>query len=438
MNSSMYPKFKLVVRYKFEFHKRKVKLTARKRGRMKRFLRTKDEAAPAMNSLAKLGRPYPAQRQMKVFAYQARDLAARDDNGLSDPYLIVQYCGQRLQTKVVKNNCNPQWLDILSESVMVPQPSSYAPDIKLMVFDKDMFSQHDLIGRCSVSYDRAINMTKPEWFALEDEDGNKDLGELYLAFEFIDPNHSGRPKFSMNQNWQTYYLSILTLGVRNIRSSLPIMKSQIKYATNDGKFHVTKRSSRPSAKNANFLSVHKLELKLPEDIEMAPAVSVVCNDVKFGIMELLVGTSTIHLRDFMVPTGVHTWIVKETGSLQIVDDKQIQQEIDAELEAEKLVREAEQMAERAASQQVEREADTYLMGADMASKLQQQKRWDLYESWLVDTNPPSPLPNDKEENLKQWQDDTPRTAQEDSATKSIFGRSTANVGDDECHHAESR
>ena len=72
----------------------------------------KADVVKSFSGVAIMGRPYPRQFKLSVFAFQAFDLEARDDSGLSDPYLVVRYCGQSIQTKVVKNNVNPQWLSV--------------------------------------------------------------------------------------------------------------------------------------------------------------------------------------------------------------------------------------------------------------------------------------------------------------------------------------
>ncbi|CAO2817527.1 unnamed protein product [Amaranthus hypochondriacus] len=59
----------------------------------------------------------------------------------SDPYVIVTAGSQRLKTRVIKNNCNPEWNDVLTFSVTDPNMV-----IKLTVYDKDTFTKNDKMG----------------------------------------------------------------------------------------------------------------------------------------------------------------------------------------------------------------------------------------------------------------------------------------------------
>lgn len=46
---------------------------------------------------------------LTVRVIEARDLLAKDMNGLSDPYTILQIEGQRIQTKTIEKTLNPVW-----------------------------------------------------------------------------------------------------------------------------------------------------------------------------------------------------------------------------------------------------------------------------------------------------------------------------------------
>jgi Ca2+-dependent lipid-binding protein len=60
---------------------------------------------------------YTWPMKFKVHIHQARNLLAKDDNGLSDPYVIVELEekatkkseAQRFMTSTVKENLNPVW-----------------------------------------------------------------------------------------------------------------------------------------------------------------------------------------------------------------------------------------------------------------------------------------------------------------------------------------
>ena len=69
-----------------------------------------------------MGRPYPKNFKMMVYVYQARNLEALDNSGFSDPFLTVTYCGKKAQTETILETLNPQWMQVLTMNVNVPQP----------------------------------------------------------------------------------------------------------------------------------------------------------------------------------------------------------------------------------------------------------------------------------------------------------------------------
>ncbi|KAG8637502.1 hypothetical protein MANES_15G130500v8 [Manihot esculenta] len=72
------------------------------------------------------------------------NLAVRDI-GSSDPYVIITSGRQKLKTRVVKRNCNPQW----NEDLTLTITDIHAP-IKLEVYDKDTFTGDDKMGDAEI------------------------------------------------------------------------------------------------------------------------------------------------------------------------------------------------------------------------------------------------------------------------------------------------
>ncbi|KAK9050189.1 hypothetical protein SSX86_030842 [Deinandra increscens subsp. villosa] len=58
----------------------------------------------------------------------------------SDPYVVLQLGNQKFKTRVVKNNNNPVWDEVLTLPIFEPLP------IKMEVYDKDRFSRDDEMG----------------------------------------------------------------------------------------------------------------------------------------------------------------------------------------------------------------------------------------------------------------------------------------------------
>ncbi|KAL8142096.1 hypothetical protein V2J09_015128 [Rumex salicifolius] len=69
---------------------------------------------------------------LRVRIKKGINLAVRDHN-TSDPYVVLRLAKQKLKTKVVKNNLNPEWNDDLTLCITDPNQL-----VRLSVYDKDM------------------------------------------------------------------------------------------------------------------------------------------------------------------------------------------------------------------------------------------------------------------------------------------------------------
>ncbi|KAJ1387099.1 C2 domain [Sesbania bispinosa] len=77
---------------------------------------------------------------LRIHVERGVNLAIRDVVS-SDPYVVIKMGKQKLKTRVVKKNLNPEWNDDLTLSISDP----HAP-IQLFVYDKDTFSLDDKMG----------------------------------------------------------------------------------------------------------------------------------------------------------------------------------------------------------------------------------------------------------------------------------------------------
>lgn len=81
---------------------------------------------------------------LRVRIKRGINLAVRDTR-TSDPYIMVTMGEQKLKTRVVKKNCNPEWNEELTLSITnVNEP------IVLTVYDKDTLTGDDLMGDAEI------------------------------------------------------------------------------------------------------------------------------------------------------------------------------------------------------------------------------------------------------------------------------------------------
>ncbi|KAL1338643.1 hypothetical protein HN51_033256 [Arachis hypogaea] len=81
---------------------------------------------------------------LKLRIKKGINLAVRDTSS-SDPYVVVNIGEQKLKTKVIKDNCNPEWNEELILSI-----KDFNTPINLTIYDKDTLSSDDKMGEAII------------------------------------------------------------------------------------------------------------------------------------------------------------------------------------------------------------------------------------------------------------------------------------------------
>ncbi|GAB4828753.1 hypothetical protein Ancab_018422 [Ancistrocladus abbreviatus] len=83
---------------------------------------------------------------LKIRVIRGINLAVRDSiSTTSDPYIVFSVGCQKLKTRVIKGDCNPEWNDELTLTITDPKIP-----IKLNVFDKDTLTDDDEMGTAEI------------------------------------------------------------------------------------------------------------------------------------------------------------------------------------------------------------------------------------------------------------------------------------------------
>lgn len=114
-------------------------------------------------------RKAPPIRKLKVKVHEAKDLAAADSCGTSDPYVFVHFDQAKAKTKVVKKTLAPKWeqeLTLEGEETV----------LEINVYDKDRFSKDDFLGRVWIEFadDQHVHM-QPTWYQLRPRGKTSDV-----------------------------------------------------------------------------------------------------------------------------------------------------------------------------------------------------------------------------------------------------------------------
>ncbi|CAG9462210.1 unnamed protein product [Pedinophyceae sp. YPF-701] len=99
---------------------------------------------------------------LEVTVIEGRNLDASDANGLSDPYLVAVYAGQRQKSAYQPATLNPKWGHTFSF------PYVEGKLLQIDVWDWDKLSQHDFLGNIVINPGQLpAGRTFEQWLALD-------------------------------------------------------------------------------------------------------------------------------------------------------------------------------------------------------------------------------------------------------------------------------
>lgn len=128
-----------------------------------------DGKIPEYNQIGDLIERKPGITYLAVRINSASKLIPADPNGLSDPFVIVEWDGCQQSTRVVPRTLDPTWNQTLYfplKMVTITQAGLEAkPPISIRVFDMDE-AGHDLLGSAEIPLHR---ITSAEHARIEDE-----------------------------------------------------------------------------------------------------------------------------------------------------------------------------------------------------------------------------------------------------------------------------
>ncbi|XP_047570127.1 ras GTPase-activating protein 4B isoform X2 [Lutra lutra] len=129
----------------------------------------------------------PAGR-LRCSVLEARDLAPKDRNGASDPFVRVRYNGRTQETSIVKKSCYPRW----NETFEFDLEEGAAGSLCVEAWDWDLVSRNDFLGKVVFNVQRLWAAQQEEgWFRLQPDQsksrrGEGSLGSLQLEVRLRD------------------------------------------------------------------------------------------------------------------------------------------------------------------------------------------------------------------------------------------------------------
>jgi phosphatidylserine decarboxylase len=126
---------------------------------------------------------------LNVNVLKAKDLAAKDRSGTSDPYLVITLGDSRVSTHSVSKNLNPEWN--IAENLPITSVNSLV--INVICWDKDRFGK-DYMGEFDLALEEIFQneqpQQEPKWYRLKSKRPGKKTsvvsGEVLLQFALFD------------------------------------------------------------------------------------------------------------------------------------------------------------------------------------------------------------------------------------------------------------
>jgi hypothetical protein len=113
---------------------------------------------------------------------KGRDLAAKDANGKSDPYVVFTWQGKTYKTPTIYKSLNPTW----EKACFNLGEFNPTDSLEIQVWDKDRLSKDDFMGRVIIPLKDIAEVGNHEhWYPLEQrEKKNEEVsGDILLRFE---------------------------------------------------------------------------------------------------------------------------------------------------------------------------------------------------------------------------------------------------------------
>ncbi|XP_031699126.1 myoferlin-like isoform X3 [Anarrhichthys ocellatus] len=255
---------------------------------------------------------------LRVYVYQAQNLASMDKDSFSDPYAHVSFLHVSKTTEKLRATLNPTWDQtlIFSDVEIFGDPKTVAqrpPDVVLEFYDNDQVGKDEMLGRsvCAplVKLNPGMDQTpKLLWYPIIQK-GQK-AGEALLAAELILKDESGEldlPLFPPKKSENLYMVphgirpmvqltavEILAWGLRNMKPYQLASVSSPSLVVECGGQRVESAVIKNMKKGPNFpSSVLFIKVLLPkEEMYIPPIVLKVIDHRPFG-RKPVVGQCTI-------------------------------------------------------------------------------------------------------------------------------------------------
>jgi poly [ADP-ribose] polymerase 6/8 len=123
--------------------------------------------------------------QLQILVVEARNLAAKDKDGYSDPYVVLMWDKEKQQTRVVRKSLNPAWGEHFQFATTNPDA-----DLRIAVWDKDLLWS-DFLGTVTIPASSFKGKrSHDQWYPLGPRSGKRKeivSGDIRLIITSVTP-----------------------------------------------------------------------------------------------------------------------------------------------------------------------------------------------------------------------------------------------------------
>ncbi|KAF5507628.1 Phosphatidylserine decarboxylase proenzyme 3 [Colletotrichum aenigma] len=193
---------------------------------------TRNNSNSSTSSNGKMGELSPKDNglTLKVVIMKARNLAAKDRSGTSDPFLVVTLGDAKVTTHEVPKTLNPEW-NVIEE---LPVNTTQSLILDVICWDKDRFGK-DYLGEFDLALEEIFadeqNEQPPRWYPLKSKKPGKKTsvvsGEVMLQFTLFDQSNTAATR---EQVFEKFYslVSQVPAGSRQITPTMTPLIQPIK------------------------------------------------------------------------------------------------------------------------------------------------------------------------------------------------------------------
>ncbi|KAK1542977.1 phosphatidylserine decarboxylase [Colletotrichum paranaense] len=182
---------------------------------------TRNNSTGSTNSKMELS-PKENGLTLKVVVMKARNLAAKDRRGTSDPYLVLTLGDAKVTTHEVSKTLNPEW-NVIEE---LPVNSTQSLLLDVICWDKDRFGK-DYLGEFDLALEEIFANEQieqaPKWYPLKSKRPGKKTsvvsGEVMLQFTLFDQSNTAASREQVFEKLNAL-LNQLPAGSRQITPTM--------------------------------------------------------------------------------------------------------------------------------------------------------------------------------------------------------------------------